>query len=53
MWYIKESQPPPSNLEKDELKALKSLMMDRTIKILPADKGNATVVMDAGQYEER
>ena len=50
---LRKAKPPPPNLEKDERAALKSLREDKTIKVLPADKGNATVVMDATQYEEK
>ena len=32
---------------------LESLRKDNTIVILPADKGNATVVMDSSLYEEK
>ncbi|GJQ73285.1 hypothetical protein Trydic_g13657 [Trypoxylus dichotomus] len=38
------------NISKAERSSLKELMSDKNIKILPADKGNATVIMDAGTY---
>ena len=39
-----------SNLNKDELKALKSLKNNKTIVIKPADKGSTTVIMDREDY---
>lgn len=45
--------PPPSNVSKDERKALKDLQSDNSIVILPADKGRCTVVMDSGAYKEK
>lgn len=42
-----------SNLSREEIVALKKLRNDNNIKILPADKGNATVIMDTEQYEEK
>lgn len=38
-----------SNLNKEEMAAIQSVKKDTRIKILPADKRNATVVMDIGQ----
>ena len=35
-----------SNLSKSHRRAIKSLRADSSIKILPADKGNKTVVMN-------
>ena len=34
-------------------KALKNLQSDRSIKVLPADKGGKTVVMDRSEYENK
>ena len=42
-----------SNLNRDELRALKRLKNDDTIVILPADKGRVTVVMDKSEYYEK
>ena len=47
---LRTARPPPSNLDKEMKKALKDLRMDEEIVILPADKGNATVVMDKSEY---
>ena len=46
-------RPPTPNLTEKELKALKQLQQDKTITILKSDKGNATVVMDKNNYEEK
>ncbi len=43
---------PTSNLTIEEAKALKNLRMDNSIIILPADKGNATVILDREVYTE-
>ena len=39
-------KPAKSNLSSEEWKALKSLQNDNTIMIIPADKGNKTVILD-------
>lgn len=44
---------PKPNLEKEEFKAVSILGKDDTVKVLPADKGNATVVLDAETYKEK
>ena len=36
-----------------EKQAIKSLNADKNITILPADKGNATVIMDTTDYKEK
>ena len=43
---FEKSKPPKSNISKTERQAIKSLQDDNVIIILPADKGNATMVMD-------
>ena len=47
---LRTARPPQSNLDKGMKKALKDLKKDEEIVILPADKGNATVVMDRSEY---
>ena len=47
------ARPPKPNLQKDEQASLKTLREDRNITILPADKGNATVIMDTAKYEKK
>ncbi|XP_037529362.1 uncharacterized protein LOC119406703 [Rhipicephalus sanguineus] len=43
----------PSNLSPEEKRALRELREDPTIVILPADKGNATVVLDRRDYDRK
>ena len=43
-------KPPRSNLSPAEWKALRSLRNDNSIIIIPADKGNKTVVLDRDIY---
>ena len=50
---IKQARPPKSNVRKEEREALRDLRNDSSIVILEADKGNATVVMDAEDYEKK
>ena len=40
------------NLTKAESQGLHQLKKDQNLKILPADKGNATVIMDKEDYEK-
>ncbi|KAK9402182.1 hypothetical protein NXF25_010538 [Crotalus adamanteus] len=47
------SKPPKSNLPKEEQTALRNLKEDTSIIILPADKGNATVVMNTSDYQTK
>ncbi|XP_054259833.1 uncharacterized protein LOC128984527 [Macrosteles quadrilineatus] len=50
---LKKIPTPKPNLSKEETKAVSVLGKDGTVKILPADKGNATVVLDTLTYEEK
>ena len=50
---LKSSKPPSSNLNKEERSALKDLQKDKSITILPADKGNCVVVMNSDKYVEQ
>ena len=45
--------PPKCNLSKNDWAAIKALKNYSTIIIIPADKGNKTVVMDRIKYEEQ
>ncbi|GJQ84828.1 hypothetical protein Trydic_g19590 [Trypoxylus dichotomus] len=38
------------NISRTEQRSLKELMSDKNNKILPADEGNSTVIMDVGIY---
>ena len=50
---LKLAKPPKSNITKEERDALSELRKDNKITILPADKGRATVVLDAGKYDPK
>src|SRR5579859_3284631 len=50
---LEKSKLPQSNITRSEAQALKQLKKDDSIKILPADKGNATVVMDSSEYDQK
>ena len=50
---IKNTKLPKSNLPRNQQYALKCLSKEKSIKILAADKGRATVVMDSTEYEEK
>ena len=56
-WKVKQalekSKPPNPNISKTERQALKSLQDDNSIIILPAGKGNATVVMNRVEYSNK
>ena len=47
---LHKARPPTDNLDKGMKRALKTLRKDDSIVILPADKGNATVVIDKTEY---
>ena len=44
---------PKSNMTKDEKLALKKLAEDKDIVILPVDKGNATVVLNKEDHNQK
>ena len=50
---LKNAPPPKPNLKKEEREALSSLARDKTITIVPADKGRATVVMNTEDYKSK
>ncbi|XP_050510634.1 uncharacterized protein LOC126887260 [Diabrotica virgifera virgifera] len=50
---LEKSNQIEQNISKEEMKALKTLRNDDSITILPADKGNATVIMNKIQYEDK
>ena len=50
---LKTAVRPNSNICKEELRAMQSLKKRKDIIIAPADKGNATVVLDAVEYEKK
>ena len=50
---LEKSKPPKTNISKSERLVIKSLQDDSNIIILPADKSNATVVMDRVEYSRK
>ena len=50
---LQNSKPTKDNLSKDERKALKKLQSDKSIVILPADKGRSTVILNGEDYLEK
>ena len=50
---LKSAKMPKSNLNKDQRQALKDLTKEKSILVLPADKGRCTIVMDADDYENK
>jgi hypothetical protein len=50
---LQKSKSPTLNINKKELKAVKSLRTNKDIRILPADKGNCTVLLDESQYMDK
>nr|XP_060622650.1 uncharacterized protein LOC132769734 [Anolis sagrei ordinatus] len=50
---LKKAKLPSSNITRKERQAIRDLNSDPDILILPADKGNATVIMHTEQYKEK
>ncbi|XP_047987680.1 uncharacterized protein LOC125227408 [Leguminivora glycinivorella] len=50
---LRRSKLPKPNISKQERLALSALRENEDILVLPADKGNATVVVDTALYEEK
>ncbi|XP_029657212.1 uncharacterized protein LOC115231293 [Octopus sinensis] len=50
---LEKAKLPKPNITKEETFAIKRLQSDNSIIILPADKGNATVVMNKSDYSEK
>uniref|UniRef100_A0A672GD92 Reverse transcriptase domain-containing protein n=1 Tax=Salarias fasciatus TaxID=181472 RepID=A0A672GD92_SALFA len=50
---LKSAKRPPANMTKEEVKAAQTLAKDKSITILPADKGRATVIMNTEHYEKQ
>ena len=50
--HVRAKRPPP-NLERKQREAIHNLRNDSSIVILPADKGNATVLMDKETYDNK
>ena len=50
---LKNAKLPRSNTSQQEKTAIKALKLDKSIHILSADKGNATVVMSTIEYDHK
>ena len=50
---LRRARLPPPNLQEGERASLKPLSEDNYMIVLPADKGNATVIMDMSHYDKR
>ena len=48
-----QRKPPASNISRDKRAALQDLRDDKSITILPADKGRATVILDKSNYIQK
>ena len=48
-----KAEPPTSNIGRDMREALKALRSDDSIVILPADKGNMTVILNRKDYDTK
>ena len=48
---ISRAKPPRKNVSKDEARAMKGFQQEKDTKILEADKGKATVILDAEDYD--
>ena len=50
---LRRARPPRSNINREQRIALKALRQDRSIVILPADKGRASVILDTHTYRDK
>ena len=50
---LQQAKPPTPNITKEQQEALKSLKEDNSIMVLPADKGRASVILDADTYHAK
>ena len=50
---LKKQRKPTYNITLEERKALQSLARNRDLKILPADKGRVTVLMNSSEYDNK
>ena len=49
---IRRARLPVDNLDKEHRKALKSINGMKNVVVLPADKGNSTVVLNKEDYQK-
>ena len=50
---LKSAKVPKQNITRQERTALKGLQKEKSITILPADKGKATVIKETREYQEK
>ena len=50
---LRKSKPPTNNISAAERKTIRELNVNKNIIILPADKGNVTVVLNTVDYESK
>ena len=50
---LSKAKPPPYDMSREEMSIVKSLKRDKSIIIVPADKGCATVLLDRQKYDEK
>jgi uncharacterized protein YifE (UPF0438 family) len=50
---LRNHKPPTPNISKEEREAIGSLRKDKNIKILPADKGKCTVILNTEDYMKK
>ncbi|XP_018372103.1 PREDICTED: uncharacterized protein LOC108766985 [Trachymyrmex cornetzi] len=50
---LSKAKPPPPNITRQERLALQDLNRDTDIIVLPADKGNTTVVINTSDYKKK
>jgi hypothetical protein len=51
MFHVRKTKSSMPNVTKKELKAVKSLRLNKAIRILQAHRGNCTVVLDESKYQ--
>ena len=52
-WCLKHAKPPQPNITKQQRTAILRLQRDDSIKILSADKGKATVIINTTEYDSK
>jgi hypothetical protein len=50
---LRKAKVPKSNITSTERAAIKSLRANKTLTIIPADKGRVTVLMDKSEYQQK
>jgi hypothetical protein len=50
---ILQKSKPTSNITREEYRAVKSLELNKNIRILPTDKGNCSLVLDETSYKDK